>query len=183
MFAHVGGTTGGRQGLALIAGMMALALLLFLGGVAGERHILAAHPAVSEQHTAENSTTQESGGEAGGAAHLADAGHERVLGVAVDDPAIVAMSVPVWLALIAALLRIGRRVLPVVLLVAAAACVLDVREIIRQIGEAQTGLAILAALVAAAHWAVVVLAAMALMRARWSPTRGEPAPLQGWMTQ
>jgi hypothetical protein len=170
----------GRQERALIAGVMALALLLFLGGVAGERHVLATHPAVTEQHTAETGTTQESGGEAGGAAaHPADAGHELVLGIAVDDPAIVAVSVLVWLGLIAALLRIGRRVLPVVLLVAVAACVLDGGEIIRQTGEAQAGLAVLAALVAAAHGAVVVPAARALVRARRSPARGNPAPLQG----
>jgi hypothetical protein len=33
--------------------------------------------------------------------------------------------------------------------------------------------------VAAAHGAVAVLAAMALVRARWSPARGKPTPLQG----
>ena len=152
-----------------------------LGGVAGERHVLTTQPVVSAQHTTESGEhIGESAGEAGSAAvHPADAGHEVVLGVPVDDPAIVAVSVLAWLALIAALLRIGPRVLPVVLLVAAAAVVLDVGEVIRQIGERQAGFAVLAALVAAAHGAVVVLSAIALLHARRLPAAGIPVPSQG----
>jgi hypothetical protein len=89
MVAQVGRMTGGRQELARIARVMALALLLYLGVVAGERHVLATHLAVTEQHTVETRTTQESAGEAGGAeAHTSEAGHELVLGIAVDDPAV-----------------------------------------------------------------------------------------------
>jgi hypothetical protein len=140
--------------------------------VAVEHHVLASHAAASGQHITQTGAAPEIGGEAETAEHTGDAhaesGREAVLGIVVEDPGVVTASALAWLVLIVALLRFGRWLLPVVVLAAGAAFALDVGEIIRQVGETQSGLALLAALVAAGHGAVVVLALLALFPPRRS---------------
>ena len=163
----------------LLASLMALALLLFLVGVVGEHQVRASHPTAGGQHTTEAGSAPDSGGDRDSAAPRtgdtpattaqAETGSERVFGIAVDDPAVVTASALAWLVLFAAVLRFGRQVLPVVLLAAAAALVLDLGEVVRQVGEAQSGLAFLAALIAAGHGVVALLALMALVRPWRSP--------------
>lgn len=55
--------------------------------------------------------------------------------------------------------------------------VLDLGEVVRQVGEARTGLALLAALVMVGHGAVVVRALLALPQPRRSDATGDLTPL------
>ena len=62
------------------------------------------------------------------------------------------------LLLAAALLRFGPRLLPLVILVAGAATLLDIRELLVQVGRANTVIGVLAGAVALTHAAAAVLA-------------------------
>jgi hypothetical protein len=167
-----------QPGTALIAGLMALSMLLFVVGVVSERAVTSTHatPCVQQpsgetgadgDHPAAAScvtrpTADADGGEARTSGTTAS---ETVLGIAIDSPGITALAVAGWLTLIAALLRFGRRALPLVLVAAAAATVFDVGEVLHQIHESRSGLAILATFVAVGHAAVAVLALRMLAHA------------------
>lgn len=181
-----------RSGTALIAGLMALSTLLFVVGVVAERATTGTHtPLCVQQASGETGadgdhqaaapcatrpTADADGGEASTASTTTS---ETVLGIAVDDPGITALAVAGWLILIAALLRFGRRALPVVLVAAGATTIFDVGEVIHQIHEARSGLAILAAFVAIGHAAVAVLVLRMLVRA---PGPNREAMLAGQRT-
>jgi hypothetical protein len=84
---------------------------------------------------------------------------ERVLGVAVESGTTVAVGVVVSVALAAGLWVTKRRWLAaIVALVAVGFAVLDVGELIHQLDEHRTGLAVLAAAVAVGHFAAGWLA-------------------------
>ncbi len=89
---------------------------------------------------------------------------ETVFGLPLENPWFVSAFVLWWLVLAAALIRFGRITLPVVFLVAVVAIVLDVGEVMRQIGEAKGLVAAFAVLVAVAHLALAVLALLVLTR-------------------
>ncbi len=178
--------------LRVTAGLLVLAALLFAGGIALERggH---ASPEVPGSH-------QEAGGlpasganaetaEAPGAHQDADQApavptvgvtpitppaeslNETVLGIDLENPWLTIAFVLGSLALAAALLLLGRKILPLVILIVSVATILDVREVLFQIGRANAGIAIVAAVVALTHAAVVVLGILA-----WRTSR-----LSGWI--
>ncbi len=89
---------------------------------------------------------------------------ETVFGLDLENPWFVAAFVLGWLILAGALIRFGRIMLPVVLLVAIIEIVLDVGEVMRQIGEAKSLVAAFAVLVAVAHLALAVLVLLVLAR-------------------
>jgi len=89
---------------------------------------------------------------------------ETVFGLPLENPWFVSAFVLWWLLLAAALIRFGRITLAVVFLVAVLAFVLDVGEVMRQIGEAKSLLAAFALLVAVTHLALAVLALFVLTR-------------------
>ena len=99
---------------------------------------------------------------------------ETVFGLPLENPWLVAAFVLGWLVLAAALIRFGRITLPVILLVVVVAMVLDVGEVVRQIGEAKSLVAAFAVLVAVAHLALAVLALLVLTR---SPRRNTVQPI------
>ena len=89
---------------------------------------------------------------------------ETVFGLDLENPWFVTAFALVWVVFIAALLLFGRLALPAVLLVAAVATVLDVGEVVRQVGEAKDLLATMAGLVTVSHVALAVLALVVLLQ-------------------
>jgi len=106
---------------------------------------------VREAESAERSTSE--------AAESTEDDEERVLGIDVESPLLVTAAVLVSL-LLAALVwrRPDRRLLIVIAVVAAAFAVLDIAEVAHQLDEDNTGLALLAGLIAALHAAAAALA-------------------------
>jgi hypothetical protein len=174
-----------RPGTALIAGLMAVSMLLFVVGVVSERAVTGTHATPCVQHPSGETgadgdhpavacvTRLPADADARETSTAAAAASETVFGIAIDSPGITALAVAGWLILIVALLRFGRRALPLVLVAAGAATVFDVGEVLHQIHESRSGLAILATFVAIGHAAVAVLALGTLVRA----SRPNPDPL------
>jgi hypothetical protein len=141
----------------LVAVLMVLGAALFVVGVALERG----------DHHDTPATTVAASPDQGGHDEAAEAaeGHpavensdEKVLGVNVESPGVVAVGVGVSLVLAAAAwLKQRRAVFVVVAVFAAAFAVLDVAEIFHLLDRSESGLAVLAAVVAVIH----VLAAIA----------------------
>jgi hypothetical protein len=132
----------------LLACLIVAATVLFVVGVAVERGREHHEPAVAHE---------EAGGE-GGAAEPAEL---RPLGVDVEAWPFVAAAASASLALAAAAWR-RRPSAPLLWLIAlamAAFAALDVREVLHQLDLDETGLAVLAAAVAALHLAAALLAA------------------------
>jgi hypothetical protein len=117
-----------------------------------------------ETEGAEGSTGEEESGE----------DEERVLGVDVESPRLVTTAVVVSL-LLAGLVwrRPTRAVLIVIAVVAAVFAVLDAAEVAHQLDEDNTGLALLAGLIAAVHVAVAALS----IRETTAPTDTAPEPV------
>jgi hypothetical protein len=99
----------------------------------------------------------------------------RVLGIDVESPLAIAAAVVVSVLLAGVVWRRPtRRLLVVIAVVAAAFAVLDIAEVVHQVDENRTGLALLAGVIAAAHAAA---AALALHQTTTSPvTAHPPAP-------
>jgi hypothetical protein len=165
----------------LLPTLIVVATALFVIGVAIERnsgdvHAEEATPFVAE---AQESDTEHSEGEAGpsedkdavaeAGSHdeSEDSGEEELLGLDVESTPLVALAAAVSLALALAIsLRPGWLPLLVLIVVAMALfAALDVREVFHQLDEDKTGLATLAALVAALHLAAAGLAGTRTQRA------------------
>jgi hypothetical protein len=86
-----------------------------------------------------------------------DAPAETVLGINIENPLFVIGAVVAWGVLIVGLLRFGYLALIPIIVVAVGAGLFDIAEIVTQISRSNIGLALLAALVAAAHIAVAVM--------------------------
>jgi hypothetical protein len=98
---------------------------------------------------------------------------ERVFGIEIESPALVAAAVAVSLLLAAGLWLTGSVVAPLALAAfALVAAIFDVREVLHQIDESRTNLTVIAAIVAALHLAVL---AGALGLARRSRADGSVA--------
>jgi len=97
---------------------------------------------------------------------------EQVFGLDLENPWFVGAFVLVWLALVAALVRLGRIAWLALFLLALVTTVLDGGEVIRKIGEANILLATLAVLVGIAHVALAALALLILVL----NTRGMTVP-------
>jgi hypothetical protein len=94
---------------------------------------------------------------------------EAVLGVDVESTPLIVVAVLFGLALAAlAATRFGRRPAGrrAIALIALAWAALDVREVVHQLDESRTGIAVLAIVVAALHIATALLAGAMAMRAR-----------------
>ena len=169
-----------EPGILLIAGLMALSVLLFVGGVAVERNVATTASTTCTRHAEGSGETGEGTGSHAGEPCSKAAGSgksaatasstaaehqgERILGVDIENPRVVALIALGWLILAAGLLRFGRRALGIVIAAAAVALIFDAAEVARQIGENRAVVAAVAALVVIGHGAVILLAALALSR-------------------
>lgn len=165
-----------RRVAAVVAVLLVAAAALVVVGILLERHAEAGeHPVVaatSERHEGHHDESTEGvhtepttapnsrGGEAA----------ERVTGISVESPAIVALGAIASVALaVAVWLRPNRAVIAIVAVFTAAALVLDVLEVSHQLGAARIGLAALAGLIAAVRVATLVSSAY-LFRSRPATT-------------
>ena len=172
-----------RKKLLLIASLIVVSTVLFVIGVAMERsQEMAEGPGA---HQEEVSGTPESGqaresqeareraeareGEGGhqepgsqeeDSETIEEHGEEAILGINPESTGIVVAVVVGWLVLAVGLLLFGTRfpiVLILVAVVAVAATILDVREVLGQVGRNNGGVAALAAVVTLLHAAIGIL--------------------------
>lgn len=164
----------------LLAGLMVLSTVLFVAGVALERSksssgdiqssapqvaptVLAGAEAPEGSEAREAQERQEAAAAApqesaeGAPAHEA-AEQNRVFGIDVESPWVITSVVIVTLLLIAALFLLGERVLLLVILVAIAATVFDLREVGYQLGQARYLIAALAIGVVVSRLATALVA-------------------------
>jgi hypothetical protein len=152
-----------RRWLILALGLIVLSTILFVAGVVIERGTEASVPRNTHQDASSLPT----------ASSDPDGGHdetpppgskqgssktETVFGLDLENPFLVGSFVLVWLGLAVALLRLGRLVWVVLLLVAIGASALDMAEFWRQWTSVHFPVATFALLVTLAHMALVVLA-------------------------
>jgi hypothetical protein len=176
---------------ALVVLIVAATALLALGvalerGARTHEAVRTSGEAAPVRHAAESGSGSEAGetgestesGTVSGAPPRGERAHEesseRLLGIDPESPGLLAVAVVVSLVLAALVWRgAAPWLLALVALVMAAFAALDVREVVHQLDESRTGLALLALLVAALHLAAAALAARAAMSARG--TRARPA--------
>ena len=179
-----------RTKLLLMVGLMVLSTVLFVAGVALERSSSGngSVPAPAPQPTTGVQAGQEAQegtaareaqehqeatpapaqeGVEGTAAHE-QAEQNRVFGIDLESPWVIAGVVLGTLLLIAALVVFGYRALLLVLLVAVVATIFDGREVVYQLGQARYGVAALASGVVATRLATAVVAGLALRERRRS---------------
>jgi hypothetical protein len=182
------GYTLSRTKLLLMVGLMLLSTVLFVAGVALERSssgsgsvrapapqpttgVQAGQEAQEGTEAREAQERQEAApapaqeGVEGTAAHE-QAEQNRVFGIDVESPWVIAGVVLGTLLLIAALVVFGYRVLLLVLLVAVVATIFDGREVVYQLGQARYGVAALALGVVASRLATAIVAGLALRDGR-----------------
>jgi hypothetical protein len=167
-----------------IAVLLVIATGLFVVGVSAERDKDTHHDepgAEAVEHDEANKTAEGAGVEGSheGANAAADAerneGDERVLGVDLESPLVVAGGGVLSL-LLAGLVwrRPDRRLLIAIAAFGAVFAVLDIAELTHQLDEDRTGLAVLAAVLALVHAGI---GALATQQARTQPSaHQEPAP-------
>ncbi len=160
-----------RTMMVLIVGLIVLSAGLFVTGVLIEHNGGSTSAAASPTAGQPPSTTQDPDGghestssSSSSPKVQAAPGQETVFGLPLENPWFVAAFVLGWLVLVVVLMRFGRITLPVVLLVAIVATVLDAGEVMRQTGEGKSLVAAFAVLVAVAHLALAVLALLVLTR-------------------
>jgi hypothetical protein len=165
---------------------------LFVVGVIAERSSTDAHTEAASAHDGESGEAARgaagaheegeasSAGEAGHAEAAAGETHtdtnEAVLGVDIESTPLIVLAVVLGLALAALVAtRFGRlpAVLAAVAAVALAWAALDVREVVHQLDESRTGIAVVAIVVAVLHFAVALLAGAMAARGR-QPHGGSP---------
>jgi hypothetical protein len=133
---------------------------LFVVGVAIEK---------SDGHaeTKSGSAGHDEGAEAGGeptTTHT-EGGKETVIGVDIEAPVVVALAVAVSLAVAAALWLTALMWIAIAAgVVALGFAVFDVAEVLHQLDESRTGLAVLAAVVASGHAAATAISARVAAR-------------------
>jgi Flp pilus assembly protein TadB len=150
-----------------MAALLLATAILFVVGVAVERrdehHAEGTEPASSSEHR-EASETERKSEEA---AHTAsgERNEARVLGIDAEATPLVVLAVLVSI-MLAVLLWVSDSVglLAVVALLAAGFAVLDIAEVIHQIHESRTGLAVIALLVAAGHATIAIFGARTSVR-------------------
>lgn len=158
-----------RKILVLTIGLIVMSTLLFITGVVIERSgVTVSAPSTSQRQATQGSNPS----------HDADGGHEgspptavshgsipdaMLFGFDLENPWVVGAFAFVWLVLIAALLRFGRNAFLAILFAAIITTVLDVGEVLRKAGEANTLVLTFAVLVAVAHLALVGVALLVLL--------------------
>ncbi|HKE78504.1 MAG TPA: hypothetical protein VKB54_04315 [Solirubrobacteraceae bacterium] len=157
----------------IVAGTVALVV-----GVAVERHQTVETPTQRAVEGGSAGRVGESTAEGEEAERRSErVGHvessERLLGVDPESTGVLGVAVVVSLLLAAAVWWRGGSplVLGGIAAAMAAFCALDIREVVHQVNESRTGLAVLAGGVAALHAAAALLAARAAVT-----TRGVPPP-------
>jgi len=137
----------------------------------GDTHADTTEPAGDHDEAAEaaggeaghDEAAEPAGGEAG---HDASAEEERILGVDVESPGAVVLAVAVPVALAGGLWIRRQRWLAIAAVgVAVVFAVFDVAEIAHQLDDSQTGLAVLAGVIAAGHLAAAAGAGLSTRRA------------------
>lgn len=189
---QVRSTDGAGSGLVRrwIAALLVVATILFVIGVTVERGTESreaappptatslASPVAGEAQPAEGSAAGEAAEKAPApVAAAATAGEgaestlarEQVLGVDLENPAVIAAIVVGWGVLLGALFLLGRNGLLLVALAAGAATLFDLAEVVRQLGRANGLVTLLALAVLLAHVALFGLVLWALLRARRLP--------------
>jgi hypothetical protein len=161
------------------AALLVISAVLFVIGVALERAGPAAdiHTEVPPVATQVTGTTVENGNE-GGEAHpqatnsapVTETQGETTLGFNLENPWLVAAFALVSLVLAAAVLRFGWPALLLAVLFGAGTAVLDLQEVLTQLGRSNSLIAGVAVLVAVTHVAVAVLAILAWSGLRATPT-------------
>ena len=162
----------------LTAALLVISAVLFVIGIALERASPAGDvhgeaPPVATQGTAthvENGNeSEETQPQATGSAPRSEAQSETTLGFNLENPWLVSAFALVSLALAAAVLRLSWPALVLAALFGAGAAVLDIQEVLTQLGRSNSLVAGVAVLVAVAHVAVAVVAVIA-----WAGLRAAP---------
>lgn len=169
----------------LLTGLMALSTVFFAVGITLERNGEAAETVKTTLASGELTETQaapagenaEVGGEEQHPANVEsaethpestavqEAAHaETILGINIESPFFIIGAVIVWAALIVGLFLFGHNILIPVIVVAIGTGIFDIAEIITQINRSNTGLTLLAAVIAVAHIAVAVMALILYQR-------------------
>ena len=165
---------------------------LFAAGVIAERSSTDQHTEAASAHVAESggAASEPAGAhEEGDGSSAGQAGHaegaagdtdtetdEAVLGVNIESTPLIVLAVIAGLGLAALVATpFGRRpaVLLAVALIALAWAALDVREVVHQLDESRTGIAVIALVVAVLHLAAGLLAGAMAVRGR-QPDGGAP---------
>jgi hypothetical protein len=163
---------------AVVAVLLVAAAALLILGVVLERHTESGsdsgHPGVAatgeQQESHHDGSTEGAHAETGVSPHGGGEAAERLTGISVESPLIVALGAVASIALAGAVwLRPNGPVVAVVLVFTAAALVLDVLEISSQLGADRIGLAALAAVIAALR-SVTIVAGAYLYRSRRAAT-------------
>ena len=170
-----------RSALWLVAGLLLISAVFFVTGVAIERSgenqaISALQSNVSVPKSADSDTD-------GGEGHVdaptttqtTPAQTEAVLGIDLENPWLVGAVAVSSLLLIAALLRFGYRVLPIIVLFAVATGLFDTSEVLRQTQRNNLPVLLFAGVVLAAHVAVAVVALLNLYKHRTALSNAEPS--------
>ena len=149
--------------------LLAASTVLFGVGVAVERSDADVHSEPAEAQAQESSELEGAHEEAAGSveARVEPDEDERVLGVDLESTAFILVAVAAGLALAAAAAtQLGRArwFLLFVVVVMAFATVFDVRELIHQLEESRTDVAVLAAAVAILHLAAAAVSARVARR-------------------
>ena len=156
-----------RAMLRLLIGLIVISIALFVIGVVLERSGgLGTASSTTASHTSSVSADPDGGHDENGnpslsGQHLTS---EAVFGLDLENSWFVGAFVLGWLVLIAALVRFGRPILLVILLVAIASTILDGGEITRQVRGMHGLLATFAVLVALTHLALAALTLFLLIR-------------------
>lgn len=161
--------------LLLIVGLIIVSTALFVTGLAIEHTGSAGSAAVSSHHDAGKTANVHQDADGGhdassvpqGSQKVQEGGgshNEIVFGIDIENPWFVAAFVLSWLVLVVALIRFRRTALLAVIIVAIAAMILDVGEVVRKVGVSNSIVATFAVLVAVAHMLIAVLAVLMLAR-------------------
>jgi len=164
-------TVSGWRPYKAIAILLVVAAGLFVLGVSiergdGDHHEEPAGETTEHDETNESAEHRASEGEAAQPAGSEEGeNEERALGLDVESPLLVAAAVAVSLLLAGLVWRRPRRQLLLVAVgFSAAFTVLDVAEVVHQLEEDKTGLALLAAVIALLHAAIAALAIQQVSR-------------------
>jgi Flp pilus assembly protein TadB len=142
--------------------LLVVCAALFIVGVNAESEADAESTEAADDHDEAAETGHDESNEAAGSevGHDESAEEERILGVDVESPGAVVLAVAVSLALAFGLWIRNQRWLAVAAVVLAVVfAVFDVAEAAHQLDESQTGLVVLAAVIAAGHLAAPQLPA------------------------
>ncbi|MBI1878076.1 MAG: hypothetical protein HYR94_07600 [Chloroflexi bacterium] len=179
------GMSAPRTWLWLIAGLILISNILFVIGsvieqsqgeaseVPGSHQTIGESAATNEGESGEASGTHQEGEETHKQeAHSEAESREKILGLNLESPWLVAGFVFTWLVLVVALLRWGQWVLVPVILIAGVSTLLDLREVLFQIEQSHTNIAIVAGAVTFTHAGIVIVAILTMWLYRASAQSG-----------